>query len=150
MITNAGGPASLALDAAAALGLDVVGAGPLVAGACGRALPPTAILTGAAVDLTASARPEHFTAAAAALALGPHAGALLCLVMSPEGTDPGPVVRAVRSAWAGPLAFGLLAAGPPGRARPARRGAGRDRRDPGARPRGRGARGAGHRRANLL
>lgn len=121
VITNAGGPASLALDAAAALGLDVVGAGPLVAGACGRALPPTAILTGAAVDLTASARPEHFTAAAAAL--GPHAGALLCLVMSPEGTDPGPVVRAVRSAWAGPLAFGLLAAGP--RVERARRAAAR-------------------------
>jgi acyl-CoA synthetase (NDP forming) len=110
IVTNAGGPAALALDAARELGLEVMAAGPRVAGACGGELSPNAILTGAAADLTASARPGHF--AAAARALRARAGALLCLVMSPEGTDPGPVVRAVRAAWPGPLAFCLLAAGP--------------------------------------
>jgi acyl-CoA synthetase (NDP forming) len=109
VLTNAGGPALLALDAAAAIGARVVEAGPVVAAACGRELPQTAICEGAVVDLTASAAPEHFGLAASALA--GRASSLVCLIMSPEGTDPLPAVRAVSAAWRGPLAFCLLAAG---------------------------------------
>jgi acetyltransferase len=107
VITNAGGPAVLAVDALHHARMNVVDAGPAV-GAQGN-LPELAALAGPAIDLSASARPEHFGQAAALLQ--DQADLLMGLVMSPEGRDPGPVARALRQAWDGPLAVAVMAGG---------------------------------------
>jgi acyl-CoA synthetase (NDP forming) len=87
VVTNAGGPAVLAVDAIEACGLET----------CAPV-----------IDLTASATHEGFSRALAGL---PPADSLLCLIMSPDGTDPGPSVETVLRGWSGPLAFCLLARG---------------------------------------
>lgn len=109
VLTNAGGPAVLAVDAAAAAGLEPVRPRGRARARLGRLLPGGPP-SGPVVDLTASGTAEVFGAAARALAGG--ADALLPVVMSPEGTDPTPVVAALATAWPGPLALALLARGP--------------------------------------
>lgn len=109
LLTNAGGPAVLAIDELSARGVAVLEASALVAESSAE-LPRIAAGTGPVVDLTASARAEHFESAARALA--PAAGALLGLVMSPEGTDPEPIVEALGRDLDPVVVLGLLAQGP--------------------------------------
>lgn len=108
VITNAGGPGVLAVDELSDDGWEL-SEGNAFADDNSSALPPMASTRGPIVDLTASARGEHFTAASEAMS--GRADALLCLVMSPEGTDPEPAVDALTSSWSAPLSIVLLARG---------------------------------------
>ena len=109
VLTNAGGPGVLAADELVSAGMELAPTPLSLRRNAGHLMPTQVGFSGPVLDLTASALPEHF--GAAVKALGDDVDSLLCLIMSPEGTDPDPAVKAVLDGWRRPLAFSLLARG---------------------------------------
>lgn len=109
LLTNAGGPGVLAMDSLVERSVDVLDAGQALTAVEKDTLPPIASHDGPVIDLTASATADDFLHALDVVER--RADALLCVIMSPEGTDPRPIVSGVAERWRGPLFFSLLAEG---------------------------------------
>ena len=113
ILTNAGGPAILATDAAASLGLNVVPLAPQTVATL-RANLPAAAATGNPVDMIASATCEHYRMALGALLADPNVDAIMCIFVPPIMIDEQAVAEAIIGARARadkPLVACMMGAG---------------------------------------
>ncbi|MEW5702348.1 MAG: acetate--CoA ligase family protein [Candidatus Zixiibacteriota bacterium] len=113
ILTNAGGPAILATDAAAALGLDVVRLAPQTVATLKAHLPPAAA-TGNPVDMIASATSDQYRMALRTLFADPNVDAVLCIFIPPIMIDEHSVAEAIIDAHHGidkPMVACMMGAG---------------------------------------
>ncbi|HWP66462.1 MAG TPA: GNAT family N-acetyltransferase [Candidatus Limnocylindria bacterium] len=94
VVTNAGGPGILFADACEAAGLELPLLAPETTAALRSFLPPAASI-GNPVDMIASATPEHYAQAIAAVGNDPNVDALVTLYVPPMVTDPEAVAQAI-------------------------------------------------------
>jgi acetate---CoA ligase (ADP-forming) len=94
ILTNAGGPGILAADACEANGLEVVALGERVQAEL-RSFLPDAASVGNPVDMLASAPPEHYRRALAALVRADEVDSVLTIFIPPLVTEPDAVASAI-------------------------------------------------------
>ena len=117
ILTNAGGPGILAADACEANGLEIPAPGDETMATL-RAFLPAAASVGNPVDMIASATPDHYRRALAALLADDRVDSVIVIYIPPVVTDPDEVAAAVaESARASPekpvLGVFMCAAGAP-------------------------------------
>lgn len=100
ILTNAGGPAIMATDAAITQGLELPPPSPQCLARMRAVLPPEASLRNP-VDMIASAGPNKFETCASAMLEDPGTDALLVIFVAPATTDAAAVARAIASAVEG-------------------------------------------------
>lgn len=108
ILTNAGGPGILAADACAARGLDVASLGAETTDALRTFLPPAATVTNP-VDMIATASPEQYERALAALLKDDRVDSVIVIYISPSVTGSEDIARAVSRARAADAAKPVLA-----------------------------------------
>jgi acetyl coenzyme A synthetase (ADP forming)-like protein len=94
ILTNAGGPAILAADACEARGLTIASLSEATRARL-RAILPGSASVGNPVDMLASAPPDHYRAAAAALLADEGVDSLMTIFIPPLVTEPAAVARAI-------------------------------------------------------
>ena len=99
ILTNAGGPGILAADACEANGLDLVPLGDRTRAEL-RSFLPAAASVGNPVDMLASASPEHYRLALAALLRDDTVDSVLTIFIPPLVTDPDAVAAQIAAATA--------------------------------------------------
>jgi acetyl coenzyme A synthetase (ADP forming)-like protein len=100
ILTNAGGPGILAADACAANGLELVALSERTRAELRSFLPESASVANP-VDMLASAPPEHYGRALAALIRDEHVDSILTIFIPPLVTDPQAVAAAIAAEAAG-------------------------------------------------
>ena len=118
ILTNAGGPGILAADACEANGLQLPSLGDPTRAEL-RSFLPTAASVGNPVDMLASAPPEHYQRALAAILRDDHVDSVIAIFIPPLVTDPAAVAAAVVTGACGShgkpvLGVFMRAAGAPG------------------------------------
>ena len=100
ILTNAGGPGILAADACAANGLELVALSERTRAELRSFLPESSSVANP-VDMLASAPPEHYGRALAALIRDEHVDSILTIFIPPLVTDPEAVAAAIAAEAAG-------------------------------------------------
>jgi acetyl coenzyme A synthetase (ADP forming)-like protein len=118
ILTNAGGPGILAADACEANGLQLPSLGDATRAEL-RTFLPAAASVGNPVDMLASAPPDHYQRALAAILRDEHVDSVIAIFIPPLVTDPAAVAAAVASGACGShgkpvLGVFMRAAGAPG------------------------------------